>query len=107
MDSAHSTALDAAIRKLSEATHSQKLLVLLASETIETRILFCPAAFTLLGASSAASVMITCSPAKDCDTLEMSIACCISTCTEKACPWKIGACTSNSEGTGPSLPAIC
>src|SRR5437868_10204217 len=92
MVSAHSTAVDAAIRRLSEAAHNQKLFALFASGTMDNNTSPCPAAFTLVGASSARRVMFTCSPASACENVANSMACSNSTWTAKACRCNIWAC---------------
>ena len=68
MFSAHSTAVAAAIRRLSEAAHNHKPWGRLVSGWIDTSTSPCPAAFTLLGDSSARPVMVTCSPASALET---------------------------------------
>src|SRR5260370_22044838 len=80
-----STAVIAATRKLSEVTHNQTLCASAGSGFTETRMSPCPAAFTLLGASSGSAITATCSPAKAPETLETPVG--FSNCTFSYNPW--------------------
>ena len=108
MLSAHSTAVAAAMRRLSAAAHSQTPCggvairgdrdqdVALAGGIHVAGRLFRQAAdrHMLAGQRLGRGLSISAS----CSEFDVN---------RKGVPWKMGACSSSSEGTGASLPAIC
>src|SRR4051812_29842602 len=88
---AHSIAVTAAIFRLSEAAHSQSPFSRTGSALSETMIWSCPAAFTLLGASSAAVIILTCSPFNAKEKSSGEILRSNSRKMEAVCPWNVGA----------------
>src|SRR5271166_464470 len=99
MLSAHSAAVSAEIRRLSEAAQIQNPFAFCESGRAYTCICSWPAAFTLLGDSSPPCNTSTCSPERTAVRSSVCAGCSSSMYSENACPWKIGACRSISEGT--------
>src|SRR6266496_1598531 len=106
MVSAHSTAVVAAILRLSAAAHSQTPLRSFGSGFTLSRMLACPATLTLLGASSAGCAILTCSPDKAWKNCSTSTIWSMRRWIANPYPWKIGACNNSREGNARLLPPI-
>src|SRR5581483_1537094 len=100
--SAASTAVAAATRRLSEVAQTHRLFASAASGVRETRMSPCPAALTLLGASSVVPASETCSPASALEICTKSAGRSNCKLRDIAFPWKIGACKICMEGSNTS-----